>query len=98
MGEEVKDLLKKIQPDYIFHCAGNSSIKNSIKNPLNDFQNNIRLVGEKVNDPFEKPLHDMYSKEKCLAPIGSLSYHINRHVPATTENWTNLWQKNFQKL
>ena len=68
------------------------------KNMLNNFRKNIRMVGEKVNDPFEKPLHDVYSKEKCLAPIGSLSYHINRHFPATTENWTNLWQKNFQKL
>ena len=68
------------------------------KNMLNDFRKNIRMVGEKVNDPFEKPLHDVYSKEKCLAPIGSLSYHINRHIPATTENWTELWQKNFKKL
>ena len=68
------------------------------KNMLNDFRKNIRMVGEKENDPFEKPLHDVYSKEKCLAPIGSLSYHINRHIPATTENWTDLWQKNFKKL
>jgi len=49
LGEEVKDLLKKIQPDYIFHCAGNSSIKNSIKNPLNDFQNNSYLTYEFLN-------------------------------------------------
>ena len=68
------------------------------KSLLKDFRNNIRMVGEKINDPFEKPLHDLFVKEKCLAPIGSLSYHINRHIPATTENWTDLWQKNFQKL
>ncbi len=68
------------------------------KNQLKNFRKNIRLVGEKINDPFEKPLHDIYSKEPCLSPIGSLSYHINRHVPATTENWTGLWQKNFKKI
>ena len=38
------------------------------KNVLNEYRNNIRMVGEKINDPFEKPLHDIYSKEKSQLP------------------------------
>ena len=36
------------------------------------YKNNIRIVGEKENDPFEKPLHEIYKKIPCLAPINSL--------------------------
>ncbi len=68
------------------------------KNILNKYRENIRLVGEKENEPFEKPLHQIYKKETCLSPVGSLSYHINRHVPATTENWIKCWQKSFSKI
>ncbi len=56
---------------------------------------NIRLVGEQKNDPFEKPLHEIYNKEPCLAPVKSLSYHISKDHPATTENWMSLWENNF---
>ncbi len=67
------------------------------KDIFNKYNNLIRLVGTKVNDPFEKPLHEIYDKVNCLAPIGSLSHHISRYVPtATNENWINLWNKNFK--
>ena len=49
LGKEVQNLLNTVKPDYIFHCAGNSSIKNSIENPLNDFQNNSYLTFEFLN-------------------------------------------------
>ena len=49
LGDKISKLLKEIQPDYIFHCAGNSSIQNSIKNPLDDFQNNSYLTFELLN-------------------------------------------------
>ena len=52
------------------------------------------LVG---NTPFEKPLHELYKKETCIAPINSLSYHISRSVPALTENWEDLWNENYKK-
>ena len=68
------------------------------KDIFNKYKKNIRLVGEKENDPFEKPLHDIYKKQTCLSPVGSLSYHINRHVPATTEDWIRVWQNNFNKI
>ena len=58
---------------------------------------NIRLVGEQVNDPFEKPLHEIYQKNCCIAPIGSLAYHISRHVPDIEDNWKDLWNKIYQK-
>ena len=61
-------------------------------------KNKIRLVGEKENDPFEKPLHDIYKSTPCLAPVGSLSYHINRHIPAIMENWSDVWKDCYNKI
>ncbi len=55
----------------------------------------IRDVGESINEPFEKPLHDLYNKVNCLAPINSLSHHISRSVPSTTENWKKTWNINY---
>ena len=67
-------------------------------NLLKKFRKNIRLVGEEYNDPFEKPLHEVYQKNYCFAPIGSLSYHISRTVPAINENWFELWQNTFREV
>ena len=49
LGGKIKKFLQETQPDYIFHCAGNSSIQNSIKNPLDDFKNNSYLTFEFLN-------------------------------------------------
>lgn len=68
------------------------------KNIYNKFKKKIRLVGEKENNPFEKPLHQIYNEIVCLAPINSLSYHISRTVPATTENWLKVWNDNLTKF
>ena len=47
---------------------------------------------KKEHSPFEKPLHEIYKNINCLAPIGSLSHHISRHVPtAHNEDWLKLW-------
>ena len=59
---------------------------------------NIRLVGEQKNEPFEKPLHEVYKQNPCLSPVNSLSYHISRDHPATTEDWINLWNKSYTKF
>ena len=67
------------------------------KKIFNNFKKEIRLVGEQINEPFEKPLHEIYKKIPCLAPVGSLSYHISRAVPAINENWIDLWNNNFEK-
>lgn len=61
------------------------------------YKKNIRDVGETINEPFEKPLHDLYNKVNCLAPINSLAYHITRTVPSTTENWKKTWIINFNR-
>ncbi len=68
------------------------------KELLNKYEKNIRLVGEQENDPFEKPLHEVYRLNPCLSPINSLSYHISRNHPATTEDWINLWNKSYTKF
>ena len=66
------------------------------KNIYKEYKNLVRLVGEKENKPFEKPLHEIYTKELCIAPIGTLSHHISRNVPSVIEDWTKLWNKNFK--
>ena len=68
------------------------------KNLLNKYGKNIRLVGEKINDPFEKPIDLIYKKIPCLAPVKSTCYHLSRTVPAVNESWFELWNKNFEKL
>jgi hypothetical protein len=68
------------------------------KRLLNKYIKKIRMVGEKENIPFEKPLHDIYKTTPCLSPVGSLSYHISRDHPATTEDWMKTWKKNFTKF
>ena len=62
------------------------------------YKRKIRLVGEKENDPFEKPLHEIYKINPCLSPVNSLSYHISRDHPATTEDWIKLWNDNYTKF
>ena len=68
------------------------------KKLFNEYKKKIRLVGEKENDPFEKPLHEVYKYNPCLSPVNSLSYHISRDHPATTEDWINLWNNNYTKF
>ena len=68
------------------------------KKLLNQHKKEIRLVGEKINEPFEKPLHKVYNNTPCLAPVSSLSYHISRSVPAINEDWLKVWDHNYQKL
>ncbi len=67
------------------------------KEIFSNYRKEIRLVGEQENEPFEKPLHDIYKNIPCLAPVGSLSYHISRAVPAINENWKDLWNNSFEK-
>lgn len=65
---------------------------------FNNFKNEIRLVGEQENSPFERPLHEIYKKNNCYAPVNSLSYHLSRSIPAVSENWLKLWETNYKKI
>ena len=68
------------------------------KKIYNQHKKNIRLVGETINDPFEKPLHEVFKVTPCLAPVKSISHHISRNVPAVNENWLDLWKENYQEM
>ena len=68
------------------------------KELFNKYEKNIRLVGEQENEPFEKPLHEVYKLSPCLSPVNSLSYHISKDHPATTEDWINLWNNSYTKF
>ena len=53
----------------------------------------------KINHtPFEKPLHDIYSKQYCLSPIPSLAMHcanINSiYGISPLMDWKRLWDEN----
>ena len=56
---------------------------------------NIRKVGDTINEPFEKPLHEVYRNVNCLAPINSLCHHLSRSVPAIHEDWKKTWSENY---
>ena len=62
------------------------------------YKNSLRLIGERNNDPFEKPLHDIFNKSPCLAPIKSAAYHLSRTVPGIENDWLELWNENFKKV
>tara|TARA_Y200000002_G_scaffold65631_1_gene50516 strand:+ start:7760 stop:8716 length:957 start_codon:yes stop_codon:yes gene_type:complete len=67
----------------------------------NVFQQNkkiIRKVGEKINEPFEKPLHELYKSNLCIAPVNTLAYHISRGVPSVNEDWISTWNENYKKI
>ena len=68
------------------------------KKIYNEHKNKIRLVGESIHDPFEKPLHEIFKEIPCLAPVKSIAYHLSRHVPAINENWLSLWKKNYNQI
>ena len=68
------------------------------KKLLNIYRNKIRAVGEVENDPFEKPLHEIFEKELCFAPISSTSFHISRNVPSIEPNWHKLWEENYNEI
>ena len=68
------------------------------KKILETHKKNIRLVGEKINDPFEKPLHSIFKQVPCLAPITSLSYHISRSIPSIEPDWLKVWEDNYKVI
>ena len=53
----------------------------------------------KINhDPFEKPLHEIYSKQYCLSPIPSLAMHCTNinsiYGISPMMDWKRLWDEN----
>jgi len=68
------------------------------KKLLNIYRNKIRAVGEVENDPFEKPLHEIFEKELCFAPISSTSFHISRTIPSIEPDWHKLWEENYKEI
>ena len=52
----------------------------------------------KENLPFEKPLHEIYSKQYCLSPIPSLAMHCTNinsiYGLSPVIEWKRLWDEN----
>ncbi len=68
------------------------------KKIFHNYKSNIRKIGETINTPFELPLHEIYKKEICVAPISTLAHHISRSVPSINEDWQKTWDLNYQKF
>ena len=95
-------LYRDIENTNIF--IGNQSHWRRINQTLCTFLTSKKMIDkyhEKITQmckfehfPFEKPLHEIYKTNPCLSPINSLSYHISRGQPATTEDWIKLWNNN----
>ncbi len=60
--------------------------------------NNLKKMGIAWEDPWEKPLHEIYSKNPCLSPIPSLAFHcanINSVFGLSPNiKWKNIWEEN----
>lgn len=68
----VYDVLKKIEPDYIFHLASNADVKMSFTNPLSVYNNNVNstLVLLEVLHKLEmKPLFQMCSTSEVYGAV-----------------------------
>lgn len=68
------------------------------KSVIEDFFENFMKMATKWEDPWEKPLHDIYKSIPCLSPIPSLAIHcanINS-VYGLSPNfpWKEIWDEN----
>ena len=56
------------------------------------------LMTKKEHLPFEKPLHEIYSKQYCLSPIPSLAMHCTNinsiYGLSPVMEWKKLWDEN----
>lgn len=64
---------------------------------LKYWKNFIKLANKR-NDPFEKPLDEIYKKEMCFTPLPSLAFHCT-NIKSTYGlspyiNWRLLWNEN----
>lgn len=67
------------------------------KKIIEENYNLLEKISLEENEPFEEPLHELYQRHPCLAPIGSLSYHISTIASGITphDDWKKTWNKNF---
>ena len=68
------------------------------KNLLNKYWDNFEKTCLDRNDPFEKYINEIYSKEICVSPLKSLSLHLTNinssYGLAPFINYKKLWEEN----
>ena len=67
------------------------------KKLLNIYRNKIRAVGEVENDPFEKPLHEIFEKELCFALLAQLVFTFPELFPPLSLIGINCGKKIIKK-
>jgi hypothetical protein len=99
-------LYNKFEPTQII--LGNNRHWRVIEETLCTFLTSKRLLlkhwdtfvsmTRKENLPFEKPLHEIYSKQYCLSPIPSLAMHCTNinsiYGLSPVMEWKRLWDEN----
>ena len=59
---------------------------------------NLKKMGQEWIDPWEKPLHEIYKKNRCLSPIPSLAFHcanINSIFGVSPNtDYKKIWEEN----
>lgn len=48
--DDNREFLQSINPDIIFHCAGNANVKKSLEDPKFDFVNNVNVLYKTLSD------------------------------------------------
>lgn len=66
------------------------------KKIINENYELIKKISTNENDPFEIPLHELYKKSPCFAPVGSLAYHVSTISPGLSphDDWKKTWNEN----
>ena len=68
------------------------------KKMIKEHFKNLMQMANKWEDPWEKPLHEIYNKHPCLSPIPSLAYHcanINSVFGLSPNiKWKSVWDEN----
>ena len=65
------------------------------KKIVNKYWQDLKLMSENENSPFETPLHNIYRKEVCLSPVPSLAIHCTNvnSIFGLSPNidWKEIW-------
>ena len=68
------------------------------KNIILNYFELLLTMAKKWEDPWEKPLHEIYKKVPCFSPIPSLSVHCSNinSVYGLSPNldWKKIWDEN----
>ena len=82
--KDLSNLINKCKPDYIFHCAGRTLVKESFNNPSADFKDNTIMTFEFLN------MVKNFSPESKIFFFSSAAVYGNPNYLPIDENFNTL--------